>query len=61
MQMSGMSGRNGASGMAGMNCHGQQTNKPTSSNKTTVQETPVANELAKSVEPHKGHTVDLSA
>jgi len=61
-----ISGMSGMSGMHGSH-HGQQATKATA-NRATVQQSPVATDLAKSsdphkghAEPHKGHTVDLSA
>lgn len=53
----------GISGMSGMHGthHGQQAAKTSANSKANIQQSPVATELAKSVDPHKGHTVDLSA
>ncbi|SMC44164.1 hypothetical protein [Sporomusa malonica] len=55
-----ISGMSGMSGMHGAH-HGQQATKTAANSKATVQESPVATDLAKSVEPHKGHAVDISA
>lgn len=55
-----ISGMSGMSGMHGAH-HGQQVAKTSANSKAAVQQSPVATELATSVDPHKGHTVDLSA